>query len=379
MNEDKATRYHRRRRQTDVLAGGSAAAALVALVASPASRWLRDSASGLAAAMPLSLEAGPWMVVGAYVAGLWVALETVEFPFAFYRGHVLEQRYGLAVAGARAWLADHARSALFGLVVGLVVAQAAYAALRWSPQWWWAPTWALLVAGGMVLTWAAPLVLLPLFYRFERIEGGELSRRLLALAERAGVPAVGVFEWKLGEKSRTANAALVGFGSTRRVIVSDTLVRGYGDDEIEVVLAHELAHHVHRDLPSMLLADAGLTLAGLVAGHLALKWLGHSAGLSGPDDVAGMPVLLLSAALVGLVGRPFVNALSRRHERRADRYAIETTRNPAAFISAMRRLGVQNLADEHPSRPVEWFFYSHPPMRDRIAAAERQLSEFGVG
>lgn len=377
MNEDKATRYHRLRRQAEVLAAGSAAAALVGLGVSPASRWLRDVASRLAAVLPLSPEAGPWVVVAAYVTVLWALLEVVELPFAFYRGVVLEQRYGLAVAGARSWLADHLRSALLGLAAGMVVAQAAYAALRWTAAWWWVPTWGLLVGGAVLLTWAAPLVLLPLFYRFERIEGGELARRLLALAERAGVPAVGVFEWKLGEKSRTANAALVGFGSTRRLLVSDTLVRDYTDDEIEVVLAHELAHHVHRDLASMLVVDAGLTLAGLLAGHLFLQALGPGLGLE-PSDPAGMPLLLLAAALVGLVGRPLAYALSRQHERRADRYALDITRNPAAFVSAMRRLGVQNLADEQPSRPVEWFFYSHPPLRERIAAAERHLSKLSA-
>jgi STE24 endopeptidase len=148
------------------------------------------------------------------------------------------------------------------------------------------------------------------------------------------------------------------------------MLADYSEDEIEVVLAHELAHHVHGDIWKGLIFESGLILAGFFASaHVLRAWVGWM-GLSGPGDVAGLPLLLLTAGAVSLVMVPAAHAMSRRYERNADQFALKLTRNPAAFISAMRRLAAQNLAEEHPSKLVEWLFYSHPPIRERVAAAQ---------
>ena len=144
----------------------------------------------------------------------------------------------------------------------------------------------------------------------------------------------------------------------------------YSDDEIEVVLAHEIAHHVHGDIWKGILFDSALVFAGFYLASIVLRAAAAAAGLRGVDDVAGLPLLLLAAGAVSLVMVPVAHAMSRAFERSADRFALDLTRNPGAFISAMRRLGAQNLAEEHPSRLVRWLFYSHPPIRDRIAAAQ---------
>ena len=152
------------------------------------------------------------------------------------------------------------------------------------------------------------------------------------------------------------------------------MLADYTDEEIEVVLAHEMAHHVHGDIWKGLIFESALVLAGFFAAARVLSGLAAWLGLAGPADIAGMPLLLLAAGAVSLIMLPVAHALSRRYERSADRFALELTRNPAAFISAMRRLGAQNLAEDHPSKVVEWLFYSHPPIRERIAAAERFVS-----
>jgi STE24 endopeptidase len=144
----------------------------------------------------------------------------------------------------------------------------------------------------------------------------------------------------------------------------------YSDEEIEVVLAHELAHHVHGDIWKGVVFESVLVVAGF---HVAARLLDafiDSLGLSGASDIAGLPLLLLAAGAVSVLMVPAANALSRAYERSADRYALELTRNPAAFISAMKRLAAQNLAEEHPTKIAEWLFYSHPPIRERIAAAQ---------
>jgi STE24 endopeptidase len=307
--------------------------------------------------------------VAVYVAVLFAAAEACALPVSTYHGFLLEQRYGLGRQTLREWLADLAKAAVLGLALALGAAELVYLALRLWPSWWWLPAAAAFALLGALITFVAPVVLLPLFFRFEPLGREPLRARLLDLVARAGTRVVGAYEWKLGAKSRAANAALVGLGRTRRIVVSDTLLADYSDEEVEVILAHELAHHVHGDIRAMLLADAALTCAALLCGHLALHQLGPSLGLRSVADVAGVPVLALTAGAVSLVTLPLVNALSRRHERRADRHALDLTRNPDAFVSAMKRLGTQNLADEHPSRVVEWWFHSHPPLPQRIQAA----------
>jgi Zn-dependent protease with chaperone function len=194
--------------------------------------------------------------------------------------------------------------------------------------------------------------------------------RLIALAERAGARVLGAYEWGLATKTKKANAALAGLGGTRRILVSDTMLAEYSDEEIEVVLAHELAHHVHGDIWKGILFESALVVAGFYLASRMLSALASPLGLHGVADAAGLPILLFAAGGVSIVMVPVAHAMSRGFERSADRFALDLTRNPSAFISAMRRLGAQNLAEEHPSKIVQWLFYSHPPIRERIAAAQ---------
>ena len=311
----------------------------------------------------------PTLLVVLYVAILVLLHEIGALALGYYGGFVLDRRYGLSTQTARHWLADQGKSVLLTFMLGAAAAALIYWTIRVSQTWWWllsGATFALLIAAMANL---APVLLLPLFYTIKPLGRDELRRRLLALAERAGARVLGIYEWGLGDKTRKANAALTGLGATRRILVSDTMLADYSDDEIEVVLAHELAHHVHGDIWKGLLFESALMLAGFFVAAQVLALAGPRFGLAHPGDVAGLPLLLLSAGAVSLVMVPAAHALSREHERRADRFALELTRNPAAFVSAMRRLGQQNLAESEPSKLVEWLFHSHPPLSERIAAA----------
>ncbi|HEX6974020.1 MAG TPA: M48 family metalloprotease, partial [Vicinamibacterales bacterium] len=290
-------------------------------------------------------------------------------PLAFYRSFLLERRYGLSSEPLSTWVADHAKASALGFVLALAGALLVYATIgRWPRAWWLVSAVAFMVAMGG-LAKVAPIVLLPIFYKFTPLDRTSLRDRLVELSKRAGVPVLGVYEWALGEKTRRANAALVGTGATRRIIISDTLLSEYSDDEIEVILAHELAHHVHRDIRTGLMVEFALLLASFFVASVTLAMLWRGLGLVSPSDVAGLPLVLFAGGATMVAATPFVNALSRRHERRADRYALELTKQPAAFISAMRRLAAQNLAETYPSRLVLWLFHTHPPIEQRIAAA----------
>lgn len=331
-----------------------AAAILILLAITPASRALAELSRGY---------------VALYVILLAVIIEFVTLPFAFQSGWRLERKYGLSRETAGAWLRDHLKGFAVGLPIAIVAAEAVYVAIGRWPQLWWLPAAAMLTAGLVVLAHLAPVVLMPLFVRVKPLDRPELSKRLGGLSARAGVPIVGVFEWELGARTSKANAALAGMGSTRRILLSDTLLAAYSDDEIEVILAHELAHHVHRDLWSAVAAESALLCAGAYAAQTVLRIAGPSFGIQSPADVAGLPLLLLTAGALSLVLSPVVRALSRRHEHRADAFALKMTGAPEAFISAMKRLGAQNLAEEEPSTLTRLLFHSHPPMAERISRA----------
>jgi STE24 endopeptidase len=368
VTEDKATRYHRRRRRADFAGTVLVGLFLLLLSATGAAgliRWALEWATGW-----LPAPAGPLLAAGLFFAGLVATVNALELPFAWYQGYWLERRYGLTTQILAHWLADHVKAVTASGVVmwsGLV---AVYAAILLWPDWWWLAAAGAFTVAMVLLARLAPVLLLPIFYRVRPLRRPELSERLLRIAERAGAPVLGVYEWAISGHTRKANAALAGVGRSRRILLSDTMLEAYSDDEIEVVLAHELAHHVHGDLwlgmalrTATLFAGAWLAALALAA---AVPWL----GLRGLADPAGAPLLLFVAGASSFLFLPVANALSRAQERRADHFALKLTRNPEAFVTAMRRLAQQNLAEERPSALARWLFYSHPPLGERIAAAQ---------
>ena len=370
MNEDKATRYNRLKRRTGVVSVVWSVALLTAIAISPASLALRNVAQTITGGRPDSA-----LTLLVYAVALIVINEIGSLPIAFYGGFLVERRYGLSNEGIGAWSIDELKGLAIGILLGGAAGSLLYVFIRMSPHSWWLPAgfaFALIIVG---LANLAPVLLLPLFYTVKPLDRERLRARLMHLADRAGAKIVGAYEWGLAEKTKKANAALAGLGSTRRILVSDTMLAEYSDDEIEVVLAHEMAHHVHGDIWKGIVFESALILAGFYAASLALAWAVGPMALSGPADAAGLPVLLLAAGAISMAMLPAAHALSRSYERSADRFAIELTKNPAAFVSAMKRLAAQNLAEEEPSKITEWLFYSHPPIRERIEMAGKLKAE----
>jgi Zn-dependent protease with chaperone function len=367
VNEDKSTRYHRLGRRVGVLSALWTFVILCGLMVTGASVGLRGWASRVAGD-------NATLVVVLYVLALSAIVDLALLPFSFYRGFLLERRYGLATETTGHWLRDHLKAVLIGLLFAEAGATFVYFTLRTWPANWWIVSGFGYSLVTMALVNLAPVVLLPLFYRFKPLEKIALRDRLTLLAAKAETRVMGVYEWTLSDRTRKANAALAGLGNTRRILLSDTLLEDYSDDEIEVILAHELAHHVHRDIWIAIACDMGLTFAGFFAAYQVLQLVVPDFGLTGASDPAGIPVLLITAGALALVVRPLMNAVSRSHERRADAYALQMTKNPSAFMSAMRRLGQQNLAEENPTRLVQAFFYTHPPIKERLRAAQNWAS-----
>ena len=362
-NEDKATRYHRLRRRASILSAALGALFLIVLLVSGWSAAVR-SASG-------SLVGGAFLgTIALYVLALAVVYDLIQLPLAFYEGVTLERRYGLSTESTSRWWKDHLKGWAIGTTFGLAAALGIWSLIRWNPAQWWLAAALLFSFVVVALAQLAPVLLLPLFYDVKPLVREALAARLKSLADRAGAPVLGTFEWRLSDRTRKANAALAGLGRTRRILLSDTLLANYSDDEIEVILAHELAHHVHHDIWRAIVFETVLIALGFYISDAVLTVWSGSFGATGKTDVAALPLLLLTMGAVSLVLMPVRNALSRSHERRADRYALTMTGNLDAFVTAMRRLAAQNLAEEEPSRVVEALFHSHPSISARISAAK---------
>jgi STE24 endopeptidase len=334
--------------------------------------WLVTGLSvGVAAALDSLTLARP-VTVALYLSafGLCYVPASLALSFADYR---LERRYGLSRQRPPAWLADQARWGLLGWVFGLLVGEMLYGLLAAAGNWWWLWGAVALFAINALLTNLVPVLIVPLFYKMTPLSDAALTARLTALAERAGTHVRGVFTLDFSRRTTAANAALMGLGNTRRVVLSDTLLSEWPADEIEVVLAHELAHHVHGDIWKSMVVDGLLTAAGLGLVALVLSWAAPAAGFPELADIAAFPLLALALGVFGLVTLPLENAYSRWRESLADAYALVLTRNPAAFTAAMTRLANHNLSQVDPPRWAIWLLYSHPPIGERLRmAAEHQ-------
>lgn len=288
-----------------------------------------------------------------------------------YYGFWLERRFKLTTQRFRSWLWDETKGFLVSLVLGTIVVQLLYFTIRQWPQNWWLLAWALFMVLFVLLAQLAPVVLFPIFYKFEPLEDEELRRRLVVLSEHAGTRVRGVYRWRLSEKSKKANAALTGLGRTRRIILADTLLDNYTPDEIEAVLAHELGHHVHRHILKSILVQAAITFVGFWAANWTLHYAVDHHMFEELSDFANLPLLALVSVVLSFLLMPALNAYSRFNERQADRYAFESIASVEPFVSSMNKLAEQNLAERTPSKWVEWFFHSHPSISRRLAAAEQ--------
>jgi STE24 endopeptidase len=374
--QQKAREYARLRRQLSFVNIGIAVIGIIFIFWSELYIGLRDWLQ------PLSWQpVTGWypLQVVAYFLILMLGYQIITSPLAYYGGFTLPHRYGLSTMTLRSWLADFFKGLILGLILETVVIELIYLLLATQPQMWWLEVAVILLFFTVIMANLAPILILPLFYKFTPLPEGELTQRLLALAKRAHTRVRGVFTMHMSSKTTAANAALMGLGNTRRIVLGDTMLDRYTPDEIEVVLAHELGHHVHHDIWKMIVSQSVLTLGGLYLINLALHWaVDVEHYYLSLTDVATMPFVLILTGLFGLIVMPIGNWLSRAIEYRADEYALQTTKRVDAFKSAMTRLANQNLADVEPSPLVEILFHDHPSIGKRLKHADAFAERYAL-
>jgi STE24 endopeptidase len=335
------------------------AAALVLVLVSGLSVWLRDGV--------MSVTPNVYAQVALYFGIGVMAYGVLFLPLTYYSGFVLPHRYGLSVQTLSGWVLDLFKGGALSLVLGGIVMEVIYFLLANTPQWWWLIAAVVMLFFSVLLANLAPVLIFPLFFKFKPLEDVELVARLMRLTERARTRVNGVYTMQLSDRTTAANAAFMGLGNTKRIVLGDTLYQNFTPDEIETILAHELGHQVHNDIVWGIAVQALLTLVGFYIANLVLVAGVAFFGFTGIADLAAMPLLALALGAFGLVTMPLGNWYSRRREYAADRYALEMTRNPQAFIKAFEKLANQNLAEMEPEPWVEWLLYDHPSIGKRIA------------
>ena len=312
-----------------------------------------------------------WLLVALFVAIFGGLYSIINLPLGYYSGFVLPHRFGQSNQTFRDWVIDQLKGLAIGAPLGLLLLELLYLALRVTGSLWW--LWAAvgMLIFTVLLSNLAPVLIAPLFNKYIPLgeEHKELADRLLELARRANTRVKGVFKYDMSKRTKAANAALTGVGNTRRIVIGDTLINEFSTDEIETVLAHELGHHVHRDIPVLITFGTLSTTLSLFLASLALNWAIRYFGFSSPADVAAFPALGLIFGAYGLITMPIENAVSRWRESMADDYALQATGKKEAFASAFTRLANQNLGEVDPEKWVVFMFYSHPPLGERIAKA----------
>jgi len=305
-----------------------------------------------------------------YVVLLSIISKLLGLALDIY-GFRLEHRFNLSNQKLGSWVGDQIKGWLLGIVLGAIIAEIVYSMIALSREYWWLFSWLIFVPLLIFFVQIYPVIISPLFEKFAPIQNEELKARLLRLGERAGTRIRGVYEWKFSQKSKKANAYIAGLGSTRRIVLADTLLANYTDDEIEAVMAHELGHQVHRHMIKMIIVELGVTL---LAFWLASRVLDYAIDdlrmFTHATDFASIPLLALVSSVLSLLLLPALNAYSRFTERQADVYCWKSVNTVEPYITAMEKLNKQNLAESHPSRIVEILFHSHPPISKRIAAAQ---------
>lgn len=310
-----------------------------------------------------------WLVSTGYLAILYTLVRALGWPYDYVGGYLLDRGFGLSTQTARTWAFDQVKSFALGLGAVVLAGDVLLWLLATQPVWWWTIAWILGLGVTVGLSFLAPVAIAPLFYKFRPLQDAAVRTRFEALAAKVGVPVIGVFEMGAAAKTRRSNAAVVGMGRTRRIVITDTMLRTYTLDEIETVLAHELGHQRFLDPIRGLAVGAAISFVMWSVAAWAYASTVSALGLTSIGDMAGLPLLLFWSGLVSTALGPLELGWSRRREARADRFSLETTGNPAAFASAMVRLHDSNLGVAHPTAWEKWLLYGHPPGDQRVEAA----------
>ncbi|MDD4894655.1 MAG: M48 family metallopeptidase [Candidatus Omnitrophica bacterium] len=318
----------------------------------------------------LNLTGNYYVIVPLYLLIISILYYALSFPLNFYSSYILEHKFCLSKQKIADWIKDQVKAGIIGYIILIILMASFYYILKhFQYSWWWIVSLAWIFFS-LILARLTPVVIIPLFFKYKKLSDDALRIRIMRLADKMKVKILDVFEIDFSKKTLKANAAFVGVGKTRRVILADTLKDKYSDDEIEVILAHEFAHYKLKHLLKLILINS---LATILAFYFIFKTSAYILGLFGLfslSDVAALPVIIMYLVFFGIITQPFQNYVSRCLEKNADKMALSVTGLKEAFVSMMEKLSAQNLADPAPHPVIKFFFFDHPPVNERVNLAK---------
>lgn len=306
-----------------------------------------------------------------YILVIFLGYYILDFPLNFYRSYTLEHKFSLSRQKLGDWFMDQLKGGVVSYIIGLILIFAFYFVLRHSTEFWWLNISLFWIFFSLGLAKLAPVIIIPLFFKYKKLSDEILRNRIMGLAEKMNVKILDCFEIDFSKKTLKANAAFAGWGNTRRVILADTLKDKYTHDEIEVILAHEFAHYKLKHLIKLILINAAATILLFFLIFKTNAYFLKYFGLTDLADLAALPLIFLYFLIFGIITQPLEAFFSRRFEKDADMLALETTHSKDAFISMMEKLADQNLADKSPHWLIKFFFFDHPPISERINLAKQ--------
>jgi STE24 endopeptidase len=306
-----------------------------------------------------------------FAAVTGIALGLLFSPFSYYSGFYLEHKYNLSNQTLNKWILEGAKGLAVSAVIGLPLLLFFYYVINQFGHLWW-----LLLAVGMfffsvILSQLVPIVILPIFYKVTPLQNESLKNKISNLAKQAGLKVENVYSFNMSKNTKKANAAFTGLGKTKRILLGDTLLESYSEDEVETVIAHELGHYKKKHIVKILFIGTFTSFFTLYLVAALYNWSLPFFKFENINQIAALPILSLWAMIVGLLLNPLSNILSRKFEYEADEYAIDSTGKVDSFITVLEKLTEQNLGDKNPHPFVEWFFYSHPSISKRIFAIQK--------
>jgi STE24 endopeptidase len=304
----------------------------------------------------------------AFFAILSIAIHLLGLPFSLYDTFVIEDRYGFNTMTFGMWVSDLAKGLALSAILGAVVLWGLLALVVQGGSLWWVWAWIFLGLFELLLLWLFPLVIAPLFNKFEPVENRHLEQQIETLMGKVGLRVKGVFKMDASKRSKHTNAYFTGVGRSKRIVLFDTLLESHGEEEILAVLAHEIGHWKKRHVLRQLLIVEIVSLAGLYAAARFLDWpmLYEAFGFQGAIPYAGLFLIGTGFGLIGYFAHPLESAISRKYEREADDFSLTLIKEPAPLIKALKRLATENLSNLNPHPLYAWYYYSHPPLAERI-------------
>ena len=382
LTAEPSKQYHRTKLVLSLVSTGLGWAYLLLLVLTPLAVWLVELTrlSPPSGSAPTG-SANPYLHFLLFSLAAGLIAQVFSLPLSFTSGYVVEHRYGLSNQSPAAWAWERLKGLLVGGALGLPLALIFYACLRSFGVGWWLPVGGVVFLFAVVLGRLAPILIFPLFYRFEPLANDHpLKTRIEDLCRSVGLKVTGVYRFNLSKTTKKANAAFTGLGRAKRVLLADTLLDQFPEEEILAVVAHELGHFRLRHIWKGMALGMVLTFIGLfVVARIHFNLAGEEVAA-----LATLPWLALLLSIYGFVTGPLANAYSRRHEFAADRYSVKLIDEgdslataPSAMLRAspstvlrasLERLAELNLADRDPHPVVEFLFHSHPSIKRRLAA-----------